>query len=98
MKKWLAIVVVCAGFSPLSAVADTLELKNGSVIKGTFVGGSEAQVSFRVRSTVQHYPVADVATVKFDSDSGRSSNYDDTAFRPRTESNYAAAPPPPAPA
>jgi len=100
MKKLFAVIVgVCAVFSALSAVADTLELKNGSVIKGTFVGGSEAQVSFRVGSTVQHYPVADVATVKFDSDSGRSSNYDDSAFRSRPEPNYAAAaPPPPAPA
>jgi len=100
MKKLFAVIVgVCAVFSALSAVADTLELKNGSVIKGTFVGGSEAQVSFRVGSTVQHYPVADVATVKFDSDSGRPSNYDDSAFRSRLEPNYAAAaPPPPAPA
>ncbi|MCU1218848.1 MAG: hypothetical protein JWN42_45 [Candidatus Angelobacter sp.] len=96
MKKWLAIVVVCAGFSALSAFADTLELKNGSVIKGSFVGGSEAQVSFRVGSTVQHYPVADIATLKFDSDIGRSSNYDDSALRSRPESNYAAAAPAPA--
>jgi hypothetical protein len=96
MKKWLAIVVVCAGFSALSAFADTLELKNGSVIKGSFVGGSEAQVSFRVGSTVQHYPVADIATLKFDSDSGRSSNYDDSALRSRSESNYAASAPAPA--
>jgi hypothetical protein len=96
MKKWLAIVVVCAGFSAFSAFADTLELKNGSVIKGSFVGGSEAQVSFRVGSTVQHYPVADIATLKFDSDTGRSSNYDDSALRSRPESNYAAAAPAPA--
>src|SRR5262249_33827812 len=43
-------------------------LKNGSVIKGTFIGGSLAQLSFRVGSTVQHYSVADVAVLRFDSD------------------------------
>lgn len=100
MKKVLfTIVAFGLCLQALPALADTLELKNGSVIKGTFIGGSEAQVSFRVGSAVQHYPVADVATVKFDSDSGRSSNYDDSSLRPRPEPNYAApAPPPPAPA
>jgi hypothetical protein len=100
MKKSFAVIFgVCAVFSALSAVADTLELKNGSVIKGTFIGGSETQLSFRVGSTVQHYAVADITALKFDSDSGRSSNYDDSAFRPRPEPSFAAAaPPPPVPA
>lgn len=48
------------------ACADTLELKNGSVIKGTYVGGSETQVSFRVGSTVQQYAISDIASIKFD--------------------------------
>ncbi len=46
--------------------ADTLELKNGSIIKGTYVGGSETEISFRVGSTVQQYAVADVASLKFE--------------------------------
>jgi len=97
-KVLFAIVAASLCLPALSAFADTLELKNGSVIKGTFIGGSEAQVSFRVGSTVQHYPVNDIAAVKFDSDSGRSSNYDQFAPRPRPEPNYAdSAPPPPAP-
>src|SRR5712671_3744786 len=90
MKKLFAMIVgVCVVFSALSAVADTLELKNGSVIKGTFVGGSESQVSFRVGSTVQHYAVADITTLKFDSDSGRSAIDDGFAPRPRPEPKYA---------
>src|SRR5947209_5323280 len=47
-------------------IGDTLELKNGSVIKGTYVGGSEAKISFRVGSSVQEYAVADIASLKFD--------------------------------
>src|SRR5689334_18460634 len=49
------------------AFADTLELKNGSVIKGTYVGGSETQISLRVASSVQQFPIQDVLSLKFDS-------------------------------
>lgn len=52
------------------AWSDTLELKNGSIIKGTYVGGSETQISFRVGSSVQQYAIIDVASLKFDSRDG----------------------------
>jgi hypothetical protein len=81
----------------ISAHADTLELKNGSVIKGTFIGGSEAQLSFRVGSTVQHYAVADITSLKFDSDSGRPPADNGFAPRPRPEPNYPDSAPRPAP-
>jgi hypothetical protein len=77
------------------AFADTLELKNGSVIKGTFIGGSEAQISFRVGSTVQHYPVTDIASLKFDSEGARTAG--DNGFAPRPQPNYAAPAPAPQP-
>ena len=48
------------------AWADTLELKNGSLIKGKFLGGTETEISFQVGSTVQKYNVADVVSLKFD--------------------------------
>jgi hypothetical protein len=47
--------------------ADTLELKNGSLIKGKFLGGTETEISFQVGSTVQKYNVADIVSLKFDS-------------------------------
>ena len=50
------------------AWADTLELKNGSLIKGKFLGGTETDISFQVGSTVQKYNVADVVSLKFDSE------------------------------
>jgi hypothetical protein len=50
------------------AAADTLELKNGSQIKGKYLGGTETEISFQVGSTVQKYNVADIASLKFDSD------------------------------
>jgi hypothetical protein len=50
------------------AWADTLELKNGSLIKGKFVGGTQTEVIFQVGSTVQKYNVADIVSLKFDSE------------------------------
>jgi len=67
MKKlqygFLAFIVLLS----VSAWADSLELKNGSLIKGTYVGGTETHVSFRVGSTVQQYDVADIVSIKFES-------------------------------
>jgi hypothetical protein len=52
--------------------ADTLELKNGSLIKGQFLGGTKTEISFQVGSTVQKYNVADMVSLKFDSDGAAS--------------------------
>jgi hypothetical protein len=45
-----------------------LELKNGSLIKGKFMGGSDREISFQVGSSVQKYNVADIVSLKFDSE------------------------------
>jgi hypothetical protein len=54
------------------AWADTLELKNGSLIKGKFMGGTESEIIFQVGSSVQKYNLADVDSLKFDSDMAAS--------------------------
>jgi hypothetical protein len=54
------------------AWADTLELKNGSLIKGKFLSGTEIEINFQVGSTVQKYNVADIVSLKFDSEGGVS--------------------------
>lgn len=46
---------------------DTLALKNGSLIKGKFLGSTETEISLRVGSTVQKFNVADVVSLDFDS-------------------------------
>jgi hypothetical protein len=60
------VVVLCLVVS--AAWADTLELKNGSRIEGTFRGGTDSEISFQVASSIQKYNLADIASVKFDSD------------------------------
>jgi len=54
------------------ASADSLELKNGSLIKGKFMGGTENEISFQVGSSLQKYNLADIVSLKFDSE--RSDN------------------------
>jgi hypothetical protein len=50
------------------AYADSLELKNGSLIKGKFMGGTESEITFQVGSSVQKYNIADVVSLKFESE------------------------------
>jgi hypothetical protein len=52
----------------LIASADSLELKNGSLIKGKFLGGTETEIRFEVGSSVQKYNLADIVSIKFDSE------------------------------
>jgi hypothetical protein len=52
----------------LAAVADSLELKNGSLIKGKFMGGNQSSINFQVGSSMQTYNVGDVRALRFDSE------------------------------
>jgi hypothetical protein len=47
--------------------ADSLQLNNGSLMKGRFVGGTETEVKFEVGSSVHRYNIADIASLTFDS-------------------------------
>jgi hypothetical protein len=60
------VTVMCLAGS--LAWADSLELKNGSLINGTFRGGTARVISFQVGSSVQNYDLADIASLKFDSE------------------------------
>jgi hypothetical protein len=68
------------------AWADSLELKNGSLIKGKFMGGTESEIRFQVGSSVQQYNVADIVSLRFDSEGAAS----DLAARPSGSSSSEA--------
>jgi hypothetical protein len=70
--------------------ADTLELKNGSVIKGSYVGGSDTTISFRVGSSVQQYALADITSLKFD-DRESAAPVRSPGFAERSPANAPAA-------
>lgn len=61
-----AVIGMCLASSLMWA--DSLELKNGSLIKGKFLSGNESQISFQVGSSVQQYNLADIVSLKFDSE------------------------------
>jgi YMGG-like Gly-zipper len=61
-----AIVALCV--AAVGARADSLELKNGSLIKGKFMGGMQTSINFQVGSSVQSYDVGDVRSLRFDSE------------------------------
>lgn len=78
------IIALCLAVSV--AWADSLELKNGSLIKGKFIGGTENDITFKVGSSVQKYNVSDVVSLKFDSETPSS----DLAVRPASYSSNTA--------
>jgi hypothetical protein len=66
--KQMCGVIVALCVAVVVARADSLELKNGSLIKGEFMGGTQTSISFQVGSSVQSYDIADVRSLRFDSD------------------------------
>jgi hypothetical protein len=64
--KQICGVIFALGMAAVAARADSLELKNGSLIKGKFMGGSQASITYQVGSLVQSYDVADLfAPIRF---------------------------------
>jgi hypothetical protein len=61
------LLVIAACFLAPIVLADSLQLKNGSLIKGKFMGGTESEISFQVGSSVQKYSIDDIASLTFDS-------------------------------
>ena len=66
--KQICGVIVALCVAAVAARADSLELKNGSLIKGKFMGGTQTSITFQVGSSVQSYDVADVRSLRFDSE------------------------------
>jgi hypothetical protein len=71
MKTTLALLLLClAGFSV--ATADVLELKDGSVLSGRFLGSTAASMRFQLGSTEMEFPVTDVLALTLASPSEAS--------------------------
>lgn len=54
------------------AAADTLELKDGSVVTGRFLGGTQALVRFSVNGQVQTYNVTEIVALTFTNNYGNA--------------------------
>jgi hypothetical protein len=60
-------ITIIAVILAISSQADTLRLRNGSVVNGSFLGGTADDVRFLVNDEVLHYARADVAQITFSS-------------------------------
>lgn len=68
------------------AWGDSLQLRNGSLIKGTFLGGTDDEIRFQVGTREQRYALGDIVSVSFD---------DDNRTYPSAESQPLPTPPQP---
>ncbi len=62
----LILVLIAAVFIS-SGFADTLTLKNGRVVDGTYLGGTARQIKMEVADRIQTFDISDVATLQFTS-------------------------------
>jgi hypothetical protein len=78
LRRFTILILLAA----MASQADTLRLRNGSVVNGSFLGGTADDVRFLVNDQVQHYPRADVAAIMFNSMNAPSAS----AEAPRVDS------------
>ena len=71
MNQWQRFLITAAlGLVAVAtAAADTLELKDGRVLQGTYLGGTRAVVRFEVGGAVQTFSTNDIVAVTFPSGS-----------------------------
>lgn len=75
MKKFLISLVVVSGWFLISwgVEADMIRMKNGKIIEGKFLGGTEHEIQFRTDdNNVTVYQVKDILTITFMPSSLRS--------------------------
>jgi len=101
MKTWtkLFCAVLLGAALAGAAAADTLELKDGRVLQGKFLGGTQATLRFEVNGDVQAFSTNDIVALTFT----RGSSHPQAATPPPASSpmpasapaNNAASTPPP---
>jgi len=56
------LALACAA---TACLADTLTLRDGHVVQGTYMGGTARTIKFQVDDAIKTYDVTDVATLQF---------------------------------
>ena len=74
MKRFVRFIATAALglLSVAAASADTLELKDGRVLQGRYLGGTQAVLRFEVNGNLQTFNVTEVVAVTFTRDTGAS--------------------------
>src|SRR3712207_5041917 len=71
-RLFISVLVVCAMFSAVLS-ADTLRLKSGRTVEGTYLGGDARNIRFDSGDRVQSYSINDVSEVRFGSTDDQAS-------------------------
>src|SRR5258707_6343747 len=66
------VAVVLGMFFAGAAAADTLELRDGRVLKGKYLGGTQAVLRFEINGEVQTFNTTDAVALTFTGNAGRS--------------------------
>ncbi len=66
------VAVVLGMFFAGAAAADTLELRDGRVLKGKYLGGTQAVLRFEINGEVQTFNTTDAVGLTFTGNAGRS--------------------------
>jgi len=69
--------LVLAALLTTAALADTITLKSGRVINGTYLGGSSRQVRVEVADQIQTFEISEIARIDFGGAAAPSSRTDD---------------------
>jgi len=64
VNRFISAVVLALFFAG-AATADTLELKDGRVLKGKYLGGTQAVLRFELNGEVQTFNTADIVALTF---------------------------------
>ncbi len=98
IRNWSRVMVATAATLVLAALgfADTLELKDGRVLQGRYLGGTQAVLRFEVNGDVQTFPTNDIVALTFTRGSGGPPPAQPSVDRV-PQPNRAEAPPPDAP-
>src|SRR5262249_3534539 len=102
MTKWGRIITAIAGSLLLAgiAAADTLELKDGRILQGRYMGGTRAVLRFEVDGAVQTFSTNDIVALTFTNNSGPTNAPPQADQAPPADQQNLPdepAPPPPAP-
>jgi hypothetical protein len=95
MRLKLVLICLCA---LAAASADTLSLRSGRTIQGSYLGGSSRQVRMAVGDDVQSFDVSDVASIQFEGGQPAASAAPAAPAQPPQPVPAPAAAPAPAPA
>ena len=90
-------VISCVLFSLTLLSADTLTLKDGSTVNGTFLGGNARQIRMEVGENIQTFDIERVSSIQFGSERAAEpapprERERENVFRPDTSRDSAAAP------